>query len=408
MRATQWAIVITAIALVALIAGASVASEDSDAAINIGEYDPSSDSNDSTSSNAYGRVQGTMLSLSDFSNGETIYVLDGAYFSLHTGMNTHLEITSSNPSNLEVQQTQLNSTVNGPIDGSGTTTFRIYTDSSSKTFYVTALSSDTTVYVTSVHIVVSPSNPSVGDTITVTAYVTPSNATYATTSGAFSFGTDNLSQREINGNVLTGVVSEAREYTFRATAQTNLYSDLWVESDEVTITVSEAPDPEYTYTLSYSANGGSGGPSTQRYGPTTATSHTFTIPDTEPTRTNYTFLAWGRSPNDEDNSEAWLYPGDTYTCRSDDPDRTLYAMWSYTPTTNYVVYFNANGGSGGPGTISSGAITAQTYRVEIPDQIPTRTGFEFIGWARLPAWRLVHNVGNRGQHCIHYALCGME
>ncbi len=135
-----------------------------------------------------------------------------------------------------------------------------------------------------------------------------------------------------------------------------------------------------TYILQFDADGGSGAPSALET-TAAASSCRFIIPDQVPTRSNSTFLGWATTTENE-TPESWYQPGDYITLYEDSPTRTLYAQWSYTPTTNYIVYYNANGGSGGPGTVSSGLVSSQYYTVEIPDQIPTRTGFEFMGWAR--------------------------
>ena len=99
----------------------------------------------------------------------------------------------------------------------------------------------------------------------------------------------------------------------------------------------------YTYTLKYSANGGSGTPSTQSYGGTSSTSHTFVISSSEPTRTGYSFRGWSKSSS---ATSASYSSGGSITLTSSDPLVTLYAVWRL---RTYTVSYSANGGSGAPG-----------------------------------------------------------
>ena len=72
-----------------------------------------------------------------------------------------------------------------------------------------------------------------------------------------------------------------------------------------------------TYTITFNANGGSGGPSTatKTYG------QTLTLPTTAPTRTNHTFLGWS---TDKNAATATYAAGGSYTANS---AATLYAVW---------------------------------------------------------------------------------
>ena len=70
-----------------------------------------------------------------------------------------------------------------------------------------------------------------------------------------------------------------------------------------------------TYTLSYSANGGSGAPSSQ------TGASTYTISSTEPTKTGYTFRGWAKSSS---ATTATYKSGDTISISE---NTTLYAVW---------------------------------------------------------------------------------
>lgn len=119
------------------------------------------------------------------------------------------------------------------------------------------------------------------------------------------------------------------------------------------------------YTVSYSANGGSGAPSSQTkyYG------KALTLSTTKPTRTGYTFLGWSTSSTA--TSATWA-AGGSYTTNASD---TLYAVWK---ANTYTITYNANGGSGAPSNqnytyASSGTITLSSTK-------PTKTGYTFVKW----------------------------
>ena len=128
---------------------------------------------------------------------------------------------------------------------------------------------------------------------------------------------------------------------------------------------------EHTITLTFNANSGSGAPSSLTY-TGTEESHRFSIPLTRPTRSGWTFLGWGTTST---GSSAQYDPGDSITLSSSD---TLYAKWSKT----IRLYYDANGGSGAPGsqsyTIYSGT-TSHTFTISSTE--PTWAGHEFLGWS---------------------------
>ncbi|MDO5398815.1 MAG: chitobiase/beta-hexosaminidase C-terminal domain-containing protein, partial [bacterium] len=117
------------------------------------------------------------------------------------------------------------------------------------------------------------------------------------------------------------------------------------------------------YTLSYSANGGSGAPAAQ----TKLYGETLTLSNEQPTRAGCTFLGWSSSST---ASTAAYMPGAEFTSNA---DATLYAVW-YVP--KYTVSYNANGGSGAP------AAQTKTYgeTLTLSGTIPTRLGYTFAGW----------------------------
>lgn len=119
-----------------------------------------------------------------------------------------------------------------------------------------------------------------------------------------------------------------------------------------------------SYKISYSANGGSGAPSSQ----TKWHGSTLKLSSSTPTRTGYTFENWNTK---SDGSGTYYSPGGNYTSNS---AVTLYAIWQI---ITYTITYNANGGSF---SLSS---QTKTYgaTAKITTDIPTRTNYTFKGWA---------------------------
>ena len=95
----------------------------------------------------------------------------------------------------------------------------------------------------------------------------------------------------------------------------------------------------------------------------------YTIPDQTPTRTGYSFVGWST----EENGEAKYQPGDVLKVTA---DMNLYAQWK---ANDYSIKFidPSKEGKNLPdeATISYGS------EYKIPNQIPTRTGYDFVGWS---------------------------
>jgi uncharacterized repeat protein (TIGR02543 family) len=123
--------------------------------------------------------------------------------------------------------------------------------------------------------------------------------------------------------------------------------------------------PAWTsYTVTYSANGGTGAPSSQ----TKWKDQTLTLSGTKPTRNGYSFLGWSTSST---STTATYSAGGSYTSNA---NATLYAVWK---ANTYTVRYNANGGSGAPGN------QTKTYgkTLTLSSTKPTRTNYTFKGWA---------------------------
>ncbi len=118
-----------------------------------------------------------------------------------------------------------------------------------------------------------------------------------------------------------------------------------------------------TYTVTYNANGGSGAPGSQ----TKTHGVNLTLSSTKPTRIGYTFVNWNTASNGTGTTYA---SGGTY---SGNANLTLYAQW--TPVT-YTVTYNANGGTGAPGSQTK----THGVNLTLSSTKPTRTGYTFVNW----------------------------
>lgn len=130
-----------------------------------------------------------------------------------------------------------------------------------------------------------------------------------------------------------------------------------------------------TYTVKYSANGGSGAPSSQ----TKTHGVTLKLSSTIPTRTaiedngtitEYVFKGWATSST---STSVAYQAGANYTANA---SVTLYAIWSKITSINiYDVSYNTNGGSD---VISQIKVKGETLKLR--NTIPVRNGYTFAGW----------------------------
>lgn len=229
-----------------------------------------------------------------------------------------------------------------------------------------------------------------GDNITVTS---ESTTLYAVWSRLYFFilsydanGGSSAPVAQSSGGVLTSsytfTITNASatrtNYRFLGWATTSSASSAeYSAGDRITIstntTLYAVWKRQYIVTLRYNANGGTGAPGADTYGPSDSSSHRFTIATSTPSRTNYRFLGWSTSASARTASYA---PGDTITILT---DTTLYAVWQryYVYTLNY----DANGGSGAPGAQSSGETDTTSYKFTVSSTQPTRSGYTFLGWS---------------------------
>lgn len=134
------------------------------------------------------------------------------------------------------------------------------------------------------------------------------------------------------------------------------YPELVANTTDATITIPALA----SYAVTYNANGGSNGPSSQTkyYG------KTLTLSSVTPTKTGYSFYHWNTNSS---NSGTTYNPGGSYTGNA---ALTLYAIW------NPIINYNANGGSGAPSSQTKTYGTSLT----LSSTVPTRSGYRFKGW----------------------------
>lgn len=124
-------------------------------------------------------------------------------------------------------------------------------------------------------------------------------------------------------------------------------------------------------TLSFNSNGGSGAPKPQQAQANSSGIATFTIPTETPIRNGYRFLGWSLSSSATSPS---YYGGGNIQLTE---DGTLYACWT---AQTYTISYNANGGSGAPGSQTK----THGVTLTLSSTKPTRVGYEFLGWATSP------------------------
>ena len=124
-----------------------------------------------------------------------------------------------------------------------------------------------------------------------------------------------------------------------------------------------------SYTISYFDNGGSGSPKDQ----TAYVGIETTISKTKPTRKGYNFLGWSTNKK---ATKASYKPNTKYLkpYGKSNANVKLYAVWGI---TQYTVAYNANGGTGAPGSQSIDSNKNAT----LSKTKPTRSGYTFLGWS---------------------------
>ena len=203
--------------------------------------------------------------------------------------------------------------------------------------------------------------------ISVTVPALPS---YAVTFNANGGSGAPSSQTKWHGESLTlsSTMPTRTGYTFQGWATSSTASSVSYSAG-ATYTANEGATlyavwEAITYTVSYSANGGSGAPPSQ----TKTYGVDLTLSSVRPTRTGYTFAGWNTG---SDGAGTDYSAGGSYAVNA---AVTLYAKWTI---DTYVVSYDANGGSGAPPS------QTKTYGVSLTlsSTRPTRANYEFVGWS---------------------------
>lgn len=135
---------------------------------------------------------------------------------------------------------------------------------------------------------------------------------------------------------------------------------------------------DYGYQLNYDLQGGSGSFAAQTAGPKAATSHTFTLSSSTPTRAGYTFKGWA---NTAGAATADYAAGATITVNGTTSSngstitatKTVYAVWS---RNNYTIGYTLNGGT--VATANPTTYHAETNTFTLNN--PTKPNYIFTGW----------------------------
>ena len=134
---------------------------------------------------------------------------------------------------------------------------------------------------------------------------------------------------------------------------------------------------KYTYTLVYKWNDGTDRTwNTDDTSPTAETSFTHYVNTATLPRNGYQHSGWA----DKANATTARYKGgEPIVLTKDDPTKTIYAIW----LPIFELHYNANGGTGAPDsqTYTSYSATSTQATFTSRNQIPTKDGYTFKGWA---------------------------
>ena len=132
-----------------------------------------------------------------------------------------------------------------------------------------------------------------------------------------------------------------------------------------------------TFNITYIGNGGINIPlsETKQY------DVIYNISNTIPSRDGYNFMGWSTS----NGGEIEYQPGSSY---NENADLTLYAIWSI---NSYTITYNGNGGSNIPSTGTKDHNITYT----ISTTIPSKNGYNFMGWATTNGGNVVYQPGDK-------------
>ena len=172
-----------------------------------------------------------------------------------------------------------------------------------------------------------------------------------------AFETDNASKTITRTHSAQSIVISS---SYKGEGTGDYYAGGKSGSTTVTVTV----PAKTSYTVTYNANGGSGGATSD----TKWYDETLTISSNAPTRTGYTFAGWNTK---SDGTGTNYSAGSSYTTNG---ALTLYAKWT---VNTYTVSYNGNGSTGG-----STSAQTKTYGTALTLRSNgfTKTGYTFSKW----------------------------
>ena len=172
------------------------------------------------------------------------------------------------------------------------------------------------------------------------------------------------------GNVATKTVSDGTYVTAPGNPSRYGYNfTSWTGNVGAIVCANRTHTAQWTpwkHTVAYNANGGTGVPGSQ----TKTYGQSLSISQTTPTRHGYNFKNWNTAQNGTGKAYGL---GANYGYDQNGGTVTLYAQWN--PWKGTIAY-NANGGSGAPGS------QTKTYgqSLTLTGSVPIRAGYEFVCW----------------------------
>lgn len=168
---------------------------------------------------------------------------------------------------------------------------------------------------------------------------------------------------------------------------------IWA-ANQITESTSSYAAENVTYSIAFNKNttdAVSNVPSTLSHTTTVDNSYEFTIPSTEPTRSGYTFIGWELSYGD---GYTIIAPGQTVSLPTAVDaavfnNITLYAFWEENSIVGNEHYYQLSFAKNAPVDEVSNMPTIQayvnsktlsSYTATIPNNIPVRDGYTFVGW----------------------------
>lgn len=151
-----------------------------------------------------------------------------------------------------------------------------------------------------------------------------------------------------------------------------------------------------SYSLSYSANGGSGAPSGANY---TYDTTVTTAVSGSINRSGYRFIGW----NDRDDGSGTTFT-ESSTFKMPAQNVILYAQWV---DSRFQIAYNANGGSGGPDPEEISNVVSGTTTYQVARLAPVRPGHTFLGW-KLQDGTPTTNTMKNGTGTDYFVMNGDE